>query len=591
VSLNDAENEGNDAGYVPDDPYRCPSTVEFPTERIPEVIFLHHAGVLFFSTWMSRLEEHCKESLLKQWLGMVLVDAVNIEQSKYVNWDSLSLLMGSAITGTVRQRNLLGEIAAGDMANRVFELNAIVAEVEQCSDYYYDPHTKQYTGMRKILKGWCSAIRWADKALHSDFIHTSEGMPVYMESCDNYLDLRERFFMVVSNFRQVVKISPEKKITITIDRGIYGLETFQQVQKKSALELISWEKGFKTGEFDRAECNGTFHYSRPRNHAGDVRLHSFSYMDGRWKRDESIRKLIVVATNPGGTSVEVSVLCTDLQRDAQEIILLIFRRWIQENDFKYLDKHYGINEITSYATIPYEQLRETLSDKEEQNAQRKALLAEKRTLEERLKVLLHKEHKRKATILRLTETLNAAIACNEQQKEAEKKKLSTIRSQLTRAKKAGDATTVQKDEYDNQIAAIEKKVGAKEQKVSKLDRLVEEGYERLDVAKKRVMDSVKIFARNIFYRMLAPFKESYNNYRDDHEYFRQFTRAPGFWVQTDQMIVVYLYPAAHMPPRIRKSLVLFLDDLQKEPLVLPDGSGRTFSLQLMPPEGFKLAMA
>jgi len=473
----------------------------------------------------------------------------------------------------------------------VFELNAMVAEVEQCSDYYYDPHTKQYTGMRKILKGWCSAIRWADKALHSDFIHTSEGMPVYLESCDNYRDLRERFFMVVSNFRQVVKIDPQRKITITIDRGIYSLETFQQVQKESGLELISWEKGFKAGEFDSAKCNGSFHYSRSRNHESDVRLYSFSYMDSRWKRDETIRKLIVVATNPRGSSVEVSVLCTDLQRDAKEIILLIFCRWIQENDFKYLDKHYGINEITSYATIPYEQLRETLSDKEEQNAQQKALIAEKRTLEKRLKELLHKEHRHKATIRSLTETLNAATSCNDQQHEGkEKKKLSKIRSQLTRAKKASYAITTQKNEYDTQIAAIEKEVSANEQKVSKLDRLVKEGYEQLDVSKKRVMDSVKIFARNVFYTMLAPFKKSYNNYRDDHEYFRQFTRAPGFWVQTDQTIVVYLYPAAHMPPRIRKCLEQFLDDLQKEPLVLPDGSGRKFEIQLMPREGFKLAM-
>jgi len=25
---------------------------------------------------------------------------------------------------------------------------------------------------------------------------------------------------------------------------------------------------------------------------------------------------------------------------------LIFNRWIQENDFKYLDKHFGINQLT-----------------------------------------------------------------------------------------------------------------------------------------------------------------------------------------------------------------------------------------------------
>ena len=26
----------------------------------------------------------------------------------------------------------------------------------------------------------------------------------------------------------------------------------------------------------------------------------------------------------------------------------MFNRWLQENDFKYRDKHFGINQITSY---------------------------------------------------------------------------------------------------------------------------------------------------------------------------------------------------------------------------------------------------
>ncbi len=43
------------------------------------------AGVLFFSGWLSRLDLlHCG-TLLKQWLALVLLEAINIEQSKYVN--------------------------------------------------------------------------------------------------------------------------------------------------------------------------------------------------------------------------------------------------------------------------------------------------------------------------------------------------------------------------------------------------------------------------------------------------------------------------------------------------------------------------
>jgi hypothetical protein len=89
------------------------------------------------------------------------------------------------------------------------------------------------------------------------------------------------------------------------------------------------------------------------------------------------------------------------------------------------------------------------------------------------------------------------------------------------------------------------------------------------------MDSIKIFARNIFYTMIASFKKSYNNYRDDHRYFREFTRAPGFWIQNGDSIIVYLYPAAHLPPKLRNCFEQILDELQQKPLILPDVTSHT----------------
>jgi hypothetical protein len=59
------------------------------TAADPVVHYLHHAGVLLFSSWLTRLQAvHVQGALLKQWLVMVLLEAVNIEQSKYVSWES-----------------------------------------------------------------------------------------------------------------------------------------------------------------------------------------------------------------------------------------------------------------------------------------------------------------------------------------------------------------------------------------------------------------------------------------------------------------------------------------------------------------------
>ncbi len=92
--------------------------------------------------------------------------------------------LGRVLAGRRWHRKLTREIRSF-VRVRFFEI------YEQ--SFYYDPHTKHYTGMSKLLAGWCPTIRLADKALHSDFIHTLKGSPVYFASTDNYEDIRKRF--------------------------------------------------------------------------------------------------------------------------------------------------------------------------------------------------------------------------------------------------------------------------------------------------------------------------------------------------------------------------------------------------------------
>ncbi len=586
-------------------PETCNNRIEHDQIQEPAVVpivrYIHHAGVLLFSCWLIRLQGvHEKGVLLKQWLVMVLLGAVNIEQGKYVSWDSLETFLGRTVRGTVEQRRALGEIGQSLGAEAVLRLNAEVTCVAKCSDFYYDPHTLHYTGMKKILKGWCSNIRWADKALHCDYIHTSEGMPVYVEYADNYQDLRERFKTVIGNFRRTVDMDPSCVITVAMDRGVYGHEVFESVKADPFLELVTWEKGFVAESFDESRRSGSYELARPRNNASDVQLYRFSYIDEKWPKDSSIRRLVVQAINPQGRCIVVSILTTDTKRDAKELIRLMFRRWIQENDFKYLDKHYGINQVTSYASIAYEDLKSTLTDKQMESAETKALLSERRECEKDLLRLLHKEHNRDNRVMQARALLDvtdkkieaitaSTTYCATKELVVLRKERSRQKAIVTRLAKLDYKEKKQK--LDQQIAALNEKLASCNHKISKLDYLITQGYECLDTNKKRVMDSIKILARNIFYQALAPFKKNYDNYRDDHEYFRSLTHAPGLWVDDGSTVTVYLEPAPHLSPKLERCFQQVLDDLQKSPLVLPNGSGRIFQIKLRPIEGIELAVA
>lgn len=103
---------------------------------------------------------------------------------------------------------------------------------------------------------------------------------------------------------------------------------------------------------------------------------------------------------------------------------------------------------------------------------------------------------------------------------------------------------------------------------------------RLDTGNKTLMDAIKITARNLFYRAFAPFKAAYNNYRDDHDYFRELTQSAGVLRWTGAEIEVQLVPTVNYAPKLRKIIDRLLQDLNASALQLPDGSGRKLRLRL-----------
>jgi hypothetical protein len=507
--------------------------------------FCHHAGVLLFSGFLNELKGTITigAQLITQWLAVILLGAVNIEQTKLLNQPSLARFLGQSLPNRHQQRQGLAEIAETPCLEELLKLNGQWVGIHQCRDFYYDPHSKHYTGANKLLKGWCSRLRFAEKVLHMDFIHMPGGAPVYLSHDDNYLDLRERFFDVVGQFRSLFSFAPSTPLTFVIDRGIYGLETFEKFLADDAENhFITWEKGFCADNYQDLEWGESMSLYRTKNSSKDVNRYHFSYCDERWSRNNDIRRIVVEATNAKGRSIIVSILCSELHRCAKEIITLMFDRWVQENDFKYLDEHFGINEITSYANLSYKDIEGQLNDRKEKSGLYKALEKQRIQIKSKLKTLLLNEH----------------CAKNDSQKREDKIALLT-----------------------QQLDDIEEKMAHTEKEVSRLETLAEAGFQKLDTAKKSIMDGVKILARNVFYDRLRPFKDAYDNHRDDHVLFRNLTRSPGLIRETGEGTEVILIPQACFPPKVTNIIHSLLETLNHSQPCVPDGTGRRVTISLL----------
>ncbi len=523
------------------------------TERTTR--FVHHLGVLMFSAVLLKVESLIVDKgwMAKQWLATIFLGAVNIERSKLLDFDGLEALLGRTLRCRRPQRQQLEALACTEGAGQLLALNTREVKAHSYSDFYYDPHDKHCaTKKLQLLKGWCGNKHFADKVLHMDFIHTSAGHPVYIAYADNYDDLRKRFGKTVEEFRTLLSIDERRVLTFVLDRGIFGREVFQGIINDEHLHVVTWEKNYKRGAWNEQEVKGSFVMERCRNRAEDIKKFSFEYMDQNWGKDTAMRLLRVRATNPNGRTIELGILSDDQERPAQELILLMFNRWLQENDFKYLEKHFGINQVTSYASVSYKDLKDQVEDKQMKSGEYKALEKERETLRAHLKSALFDEHQHPG-------------------------------KSSARQKKIEELTLQDKD--------LAQRMQETQKEVSRLEYLIDENYRRLDVSSKKVMDALKLIARNAFYQSLAPFKEKYNNYRDDHDLFRNLTRAHGVMITCENHVEVQLFPTAHYPPALRKIVENLFDQINDDTLRMPDGSGRRIIFKLGEKTGIKLANA
>ena len=517
-----------------------------------------------------------------------------------MNWEALSQLIGPTTRSLALQRTSLKALATPNNQASLFHWNyqqlPSTAPQPSSTDFYLDPHTQHYTGDQAVLKGWCAAIRWADKLINSDYLHTATGQPIYFECGDNYEDLRSRFIPLVKRFQATLRSSPSQPHTYIIDRGIYGLEGFKRILDEPTIHFITWEKGYQAPPWDPAAATGSLSISKYRNDANDLRHYHFSWRSEPWPSNDQILRIIVQATNPKHNSIQVSILSSDPTRPIAQIVPLMFNRWIQENDFKYLDKHFGINQLTSYRSTPYSELRQSLTDRlvpnhlwQEKAKERKALIKKHHRLLHASDEAQRTETIRQDRIQEIKTQLSAQAdapnpnpdgAATSEAKKLLTKELSKQTEASKRATRYQQLRQTNLEASHQQLAKNQTERDALDQDVSRLDQLEAGEKVRMDTDAKSLMDALRIIARNQFYAAFQPFKAAYDNYRDDHDYFRDLTQSSGLLRWSGETLEVHLTPRVNYQPKLRTIIQEILLGYTKQELKLPDGSGRKLSFHL-----------
>ena len=501
---------------------------------------IHHAGLIIFELFLSIYPK-----FQRQILSQILLGAINIEQSKMLCFDSLSRFCSTPIKVLREQRHLLDEQASLENELELYRLNASLLSdgPNRGEVYYFDPHSKRYTGQLKILKGWCGSMHTVSKVINLDCFHTETGRPCFIQHYTPYYDMRERFFMSLSLFDEL--FLPEKRSgrTFVIDRGIFGLECFSRFEKD---HLITWEKGFDGSGWDDSIPSIKFTRLKKKNGgASKGKEYSFECQEYPWSKVNRIRRIIVKATNPKGNVITVSVLCSNPEILLEDAVWLIFNRWLQENDFKYLNKHFGIDQLDSHAHYDFETIADDLNDRSAVSSEYKTQKKEVRKISNSLAKNLLKQNRKQKEIEGkgiIIQKLEAAKKLPENGlREEIEKELCKTENSVKRVNKALSKLALEQEDLEMQLEEEEKKQVEILKSESRIQQLIDENYQVIDTKRKAYIDALRINAANIFRNVNDDFRAIYNNYRDDHQHLRLLSRSNGIIVKNGPDLTIKLW--------------------------------------------------
>jgi len=535
---------------------------------------IHHAGQAIFANEMKAFSDPFQ----RQMIGQILQGAVNVEQSKTICGQSLANFTGPVISGLRDQRERIDVQAGLEGVLQAYTLNAqLLTDGPNHGDlFYFDPHSKEYTGQLKVLKGWCGRRHGIAKVINLDSFHTRSGRPCFVQHYSPYYDMRERFFMSLSLFDRLFEPDKRRGRTFVIDRGIYGLTALQTFRED---RFITWEKNYRGDGWDEKRCGVTFTRSRKKNSSFDHQYITFKCQESPWRCDPSMRRIIVRVSRKKRRDIEVSIITSHPDMDIQDVVWAIFRRWVQENDFKYLDIHFGFNQLTSRDSCSFGEQADQFEDRPVDSPEYKELKGAVAALETKLGkrvVRLRKDEKEeqnlnvqqaklemdKADLLSRLQKTIGRLKNNRPVPRRDKniqKESSDYRARYRQLAKKLQANAEKQTKLRTEIAQIDAEIEPLEaqlckavRKESRLLLLTEGDYRFLDTRKKSMMDALRVAASNMFRNIQEQFRVILNDFRDDHVLVRMLSRCAGSMTRSTEDTVFKLWlPGTVQPHRIR----------------------------------------
>jgi hypothetical protein len=400
--------------------------------------------------------------------------------------------------------------------------------------YYVDGHFSPYYGHHATPRGWDAKRGLAVKGHTDVYIHDARGRSLFFFSQPLNDSLARALPSAVAEIRRVHGAAP---FTLVFDRGGYSGDAFRLLNAEN-IGFITYLKGrgarrrYPMKPFQR----GWFSFEGKR--------HCYRLMEKKTRVGKVGLTRTIVFVGDDGQQIPV---LTNLAQEAKaaKVVHCLRLRWRQENSFKYLTEHYGIDQIVQYGAEPEAAGRQVA------NPKRKAIQEQARTLAREVETL--------------EAQLGRALENNDETKRPTargvKIALSGLRGQIAQKKQA--LTRV-----ENRLRHTPGQVTAEKAGMTR---------ELLREDRRLLVNALKLAAYNCERTMALRFNRHYDCSKDVFSVFRCLLNSPGVVRPTSAGLQVHLNRPDS--PKVAEALELFLSELNTEPTVMfGDGPPLTFRL-------------
>jgi transposase len=422
-------------------------------------------------------------------LSLVLMALLRIkrpENLKEYSPENLGYLLGLdriAEVKTLRRKlTLLAEQGQGRELMKELARRRISQDKDRLAFLYLDGHVREYSGKEALAKAKKAQRAVATTAATDTWLHDADGAPLLVVTSEMNAGLTKVLEPIVTAAQEWLPAG--QRLTVLFDRGGWSVKLFARLQAQG-VDIITYRKGkrrpiarshFSAHQVPEDGQEKTYWlYDQPRVRVGRLRPH-------RQKRRATgepeylwLRQITVLRAD--GRQTVIVTNRTDLT--AVEVVRRLFRRWRQENYFKYMAGEFALDALVEYG------VEDVSEESTRPNPERKRVAREGKQAT--------------AKVLRLRAQLGAEAEANAEHKRPTMRGFKVAQSRLRQELAQAELRVEELKEQERQLP---KRVPGK-------------GLKKLKQEKKLIVDAIKMIAFQCETNLLDRLRPHYARTEDE----------------------------------------------------------------------------